>query len=154
MPSLFGNRYPLDHQERRALVEYLKSLSFDALVAYCEGILRAYGAAAPPAHDRSKQQRELWSIRMTDPSNLTLSEERIMLAVASGTTANDDIARALYLSPKTVKNHLHSIYRKLNVPNLTSALIECHRRGIVQIDGPGSLPRSDDDTGDCADVAS
>jgi DNA-binding CsgD family transcriptional regulator len=46
---------------------------------------------------------------------LTPAERRIAEIAAQGAT-NRDIARRLYLSPKTVEMHLHSTYRKLDLP--------------------------------------
>jgi DNA-binding CsgD family transcriptional regulator len=55
---------------------------------------------------------------------LTPAERRVADIAASGAT-NREIARRLYLSPKTVEMHLRSTYRKLDLPGrdaLTSAL--------------------------------
>jgi DNA-binding CsgD family transcriptional regulator/tetratricopeptide (TPR) repeat protein len=46
---------------------------------------------------------------------LTPAERRVAEIAAQGAT-NRDIARRLYLSPKTVEMHLHSTYRKLDLP--------------------------------------
>jgi LuxR family transcriptional regulator, maltose regulon positive regulatory protein len=45
---------------------------------------------------------------------LTPQERHVSLAVANGAT-NDDVARELFLSRKTVEFHLTSVYRKLGV---------------------------------------
>ena len=45
---------------------------------------------------------------------LTPQEHHVSLAVANGAT-NDDVARELFLSRKTVEFHLTSVYRKLGV---------------------------------------
>ena len=46
---------------------------------------------------------------------LTPGERRVAEIAAEGAT-NREIARRLYLSPKTVEMHLHSAYRKLDLP--------------------------------------
>jgi DNA-binding CsgD family transcriptional regulator len=46
---------------------------------------------------------------------LTPAERRVAEIAASGAT-NREIARRLYLSPKTVEMHLRSAYRKLDLP--------------------------------------
>jgi len=46
---------------------------------------------------------------------LTPAERRVADIAASGST-NREIARRLYLSPKTVEMHLRSAYRKLDLP--------------------------------------
>ena len=51
---------------------------------------------------------------LTGPESLTPSERRIADLAAEG-ESNRDIARALYVTPKTVEVHLTSIYRKLGI---------------------------------------
>jgi two-component system response regulator DegU len=43
------------------------------------------------------------------------------------------VAQQLYVSPKTVKNHLSHIYAKLGVANRTQAVAVAIRQGIVTI---------------------
>ena len=55
---------------------------------------------------------------------LTPAERRVADIAASGAT-NREIARQLYLSPKTIEMHLRSAYRKLDLAGrdgLTTAL--------------------------------
>lgn len=52
---------------------------------------------------------------------LSAREVEVMTLVTLGCT-NRDIAGRLYLTEKTVKNHLNRIYTKLRVPNRTSAI--------------------------------
>ena len=48
-------------------------------------------------------------------SALTAAERRVADLASSGLT-NRQIARTLYLSPKTIEMHLRSSYRKLDLP--------------------------------------
>jgi DNA-binding NarL/FixJ family response regulator len=57
-------------------------------------------------------------------------ELEVLRLVAVGST-NDDIATKLFLSEKTVKSHLSSIFRKLEVTNRTQAAAKALREGIV-----------------------
>lgn len=57
-------------------------------------------------------------------ASLTPAERRVAELAAEGAT-NRDIARRLYLSPKTIEMHLRSAYRKLEIPgrgHLTAGL--------------------------------
>ncbi|MEY4361620.1 MAG: hypothetical protein RL391_926 [Actinomycetota bacterium] len=74
-------------------------------------------------------------IRQTPSSDSLLSdrEEEVLSLVASGLT-NPEIASRLFISARTVKNHLASIYDKLGVGDKTQALIRAVRLGIVEID--------------------
>jgi DNA-binding CsgD family transcriptional regulator len=51
---------------------------------------------------------------LTGPESLTPSERRVADLAAAG-QSNRDIARALYVTPKTVEVHLTSVYRKLGI---------------------------------------
>jgi len=52
---------------------------------------------------------------------LSAREAEVMDLIAAG-RSNGEIARELYLSEKTVKNHVNRIYSKLGVPNRATAI--------------------------------
>ncbi|ADG89382.1 hypothetical protein TBS_34180 [Thermobispora bispora] len=54
-------------------------------------------------------------------SVLSKRETEVMELIASG-HSNGEIARRLFLSEKTVKNHVNRIYAKLGVRSRTSAI--------------------------------
>lgn len=54
---------------------------------------------------------------------LTKREIEMLSFLAQG-KSNKEIARALALSPNTVKTHLANLYRKLGVPNRTGAVMK------------------------------
>jgi len=54
--------------------------------------------------------------------NLTPKEREVLLLLASG-ARNADIAKKLYVSPHTIRTHLHNIYRKINVPDRFQAIL-------------------------------
>lgn len=57
-------------------------------------------------------------------------EREVLQLVAAGLT-NPEIARALHLSPHTVKEHASSLYRKLGVRNRTEAVQRAQRLGLL-----------------------
>lgn len=63
-------------------------------------------------------------------SNLTQREVEILELLAGGQRIQE-ISDALFLSPKTVKNHLTSVYAKLDVETAAQAVAEAYRSGIV-----------------------
>ena len=90
------------------------------------------GVSIPP----SIEQKLLKGIRQPDflsgvqGINLTNKEVRILKLVASGST-NKEIATRLFISEKTVKNHLNHIYRKLGVKNRAQAVVEGLKRDYI-----------------------
>ncbi len=63
--------------------------------------------------------------------NVTEREKEVLKLSARG-LKNREIARILYISPRTVNFHLQRIYQKLNVHNKTEAVFEAMRLGIIQ----------------------
>jgi DNA-binding NarL/FixJ family response regulator len=67
-----------------------------------------------------------------EESPLTKREREILQKVADGYSTTE-IARELFISAKTVKNHLASIYAKLDSRDRTQAVLSGMRLGIVQL---------------------
>ena len=65
-------------------------------------------------------------------ATLTARERELLAKMAEGLTSTPDLAEALFISEKTVKNHLASIYVKLSVSDRASAVVEAINRGIVR----------------------
>lgn len=64
--------------------------------------------------------------------SLTYQEMRVLRHISRG-LVNKEIARELKVSVNTVKNHIASIFRKLNVNTRTEALVKAVQRGFVRI---------------------
>jgi DNA-binding NarL/FixJ family response regulator len=64
---------------------------------------------------------------------LTRREREVLACIAKG-FSNHDIAQTLYVSEKTVKNHLTNIFRKLNVNDRTQALIYALKHKIMTLE--------------------
>jgi DNA-binding NarL/FixJ family response regulator len=61
--------------------------------------------------------------------NLTEREHEILTLVAEGYT-NTAIASRLYLSPKTVRNYVSSIFTKLEVSDRSQAIVQAREAGL------------------------
>jgi DNA-binding NarL/FixJ family response regulator len=64
---------------------------------------------------------------------LSAREEEVLQLVADG-LGTTEIAQKLFISQKTVKNHLASIYEKLDARDRTQAVLMAVRMGIVRLD--------------------
>jgi len=60
-------------------------------------------------------------------------EEEVLRLVATGASI-PEVGRRLYISAKTVKNHLSSIYQKLDSHDRAQAVLKAVRMGLIQID--------------------
>ena len=67
-----------------------------------------------------------------DDALISAREEEVLQLVADGYGTNE-IAERLYISGKTVKNHLASIYEKLNARDCTQAVLMAVKMGIVKL---------------------
>jgi len=63
---------------------------------------------------------------------LTLREQEVLEQVARGAN-NREIARMLFISEKTVKSHLTSIFRKLSVDGRTQAVLQAVKNRLVKL---------------------
>jgi DNA-binding NarL/FixJ family response regulator len=79
-------------------------------------------------------------VRKLEPSNgtdsdraVTKREEEVLQLIADGCSTSE-VAQQLYISQKTVKNHLASIYQKLDARDRTQAVLRAVRMGIVRLD--------------------
>ena len=64
---------------------------------------------------------------------ITRREEEVLQLIADG-CSTPEVAAQLYISQKTVKNHLASIYQKLDARDRTQAVLRAVRMGIVRLD--------------------
>ncbi len=67
-----------------------------------------------------------------DERLVTKREEEVLQLIADG-CSTPEVAAQLYISQKTVKNHLASIYQKLDARDRTQAVLQAVRMGIVSL---------------------
>lgn len=63
---------------------------------------------------------------------LSIREQEVLSLMAQG-MSNRKIAQTLYISEKTVKNHVSNILKKLSVADRTQAVIESLKMGLVRL---------------------
>ena len=65
---------------------------------------------------------------------ITPREKEVLRLLTTGST-NKEIAKALFISEKTVKSHLNSIFKKLNVTRRLQAILYAINRGLIKGEG-------------------
>ncbi len=91
---------------------------------------------APPAYDRleSLLERSSPSPRLSPrPDRLTSRELDVLRLLAAG-QSNQAIADGLFISRETVRTHVSSIFRKLDVHTRAEAVDLSHRQGLLDED--------------------
>lgn len=68
--------------------------------------------------------------KIENPDGLTQREIEVLKLISKG-MLNKEIARELYISEKTVKNHVSNIFKKLNVADRTQAAIYAIKNKLV-----------------------
>jgi DNA-binding NarL/FixJ family response regulator len=71
-----------------------------------------------------------------DPDTVLSHREIEVLQLAAQGASTAEMARKLFISVKTVKNHLSSIYEKLDARDRTQAVLAGLRLGLVRAPGP------------------
>ena len=74
----------------------------------------------------------LTEARREPESLISAREEEVLQLIADG-CGTGEIAAKLFISQKTVKNHLASIYEKLDARDRTQAVLTAVRMGIVKL---------------------
>ena len=122
MWSELGYRYPYEaaialadsdsEADLRGAIAALATLGAKPAIAEVTQRLRTLGATRIPRGPRPRTRR--------NPAGLTAREMDILNLVAKG-LRNADIARQLFLSPKTVDHHVSAILAKLDVRSRSEA---------------------------------
>ena len=86
----------------------------------------------PQGHGSHIQQLPLASPGRRRSDALSPREEEVLQLIADGCAPNE-VAERLYISPRTVKNHLASAYAKLGARDRTDAVLRAVRRGIIRL---------------------
>ncbi|HEV8333560.1 MAG TPA: alpha/beta fold hydrolase [Steroidobacteraceae bacterium] len=78
------------------------------------------GASAPPRHDAAARERI---------GQLSQREQKILGEIAKGLN-NREIAAGLFISEKTVRNHITSVFDKLGVSSRAQAIVMAKEAGL------------------------
>ncbi|MBE3556595.1 MAG: response regulator transcription factor [Firmicutes bacterium] len=67
-----------------------------------------------------------------DYAAITAREREILTLVAENHSYKE-VAKELYISEKTVRNHMSNIFRKLGVRNRTEAVVYAIKSGLISL---------------------
>ena len=110
----------------------------DSIETIVTGIVRAAAAGEPLLSSRTTEAlidrlRTLSADRIRGEAlqaKLSPREIEVLALIAEG-HGNGEIARMLFISPHTVKHHVHTICEKLGVENRVQAAVRAARAGVV-----------------------
>ncbi len=109
----------------------VKDASIDQIVEGIRAAARGESLISPRiASQLVRRLREPPELEPVAGTELTPREFEVLEMLARGMD-NPEIARALFLSQHTVKNHVSSILAKLQVENRIQAAVRAVRRGLV-----------------------
>jgi len=114
----------------------LKDISPGHLVETIRGVARGESYIPPKMMSRVFQEINRVSgktkLSRRNCNNLTGREIEVLQLIAAG-DSNKSIAKKLYISEKTVKNHLYRIFQKLEVQDRTQAALYALKHKIVDL---------------------
>jgi DNA-binding CsgD family transcriptional regulator len=103
----------------------------ERLLAEAEAIYRSHDIESGLTNIAETRLQSTQAVAVSElPARLSGREAEVLRLVASG-MSNRDIAATLFLSEKTIENHLTSIYSKLNVENRAAAAAFAVRAGLI-----------------------
>ena len=111
----------------------LKDISAVGLISAVRAVDSGEQVTAPDITNRMLQLLEKQSTDKGQLYNgLTAREMEMLVLIARGMIAKE-IARTLAISEKTVRNHISSIYRKLDIYDRSQVVIYAMKKGLIDI---------------------
>jgi DNA-binding NarL/FixJ family response regulator len=131
------------HADKEVLAEAIRAGASGYLVKDCstdevaEAVrMAAQGDTALSPQLAATMLDEVRRLEVPNPADedrvITKREEEVLQLIADG-CSTPEVAEQLYISQKTVKNHLASIYQKLDARDRTQAVLQAVRMGIVHL---------------------
>ncbi len=134
MLTMHADRDVLSRAIKAGAAGYLvKDCSMDEVASAVRAAARGQGTISPEF--AASMLKELKSPQPERPAEAIISkrEEEVLQLIADG-LSTVEVAAKLYISVKTVKNHLASIYQKLDTADRTQAVVRAVRMGIIRLD--------------------
>jgi two-component system, NarL family, response regulator DegU len=134
MLTMHADRQVIANAMRVGASGYLvKDSSTDEVAEAIRLAANTDGAVTPDlAVSMLRESKLLMSPSVGEPI-ISKREEEVLQLVADGLSTTE-VAAKLFISVKTVKNHLASIYDKLDTADRTQAVLRAVRMGIIRLD--------------------
>jgi DNA-binding NarL/FixJ family response regulator len=120
----------------------LKEISTDEVAEAIRSVMAGQSRISPSMASKLLTEFATWSRRSGPPGTegptLTDRELQVLRLVAQG-MANRDIARELFISENTVKNHVRNILEKLHLHSRMEAVVYAVRENLLDL--PEAKPR-------------
>ncbi len=117
----------------------LKEVSTDEVPEAIRSVVAGQSRISPSMASKLLNEFAAWSRRSNPPGvdvpTLTERELEVLRLVAQG-MANKDIAKALFISENTVKNHVRNILDKLRLHSRMEAVVYAVRENLLELPGP------------------
>jgi two-component system, NarL family, response regulator DegU len=110
----------------------VKDCSTDEIAAAIEAVASGETALSPRLAASMLAEVRRQDAQAEAERLITKREEEVLQLIADG-CSTPEVAERLYISQKTVKNHLASIYQKLDARDRTQAVLQAVRMGIVSL---------------------
>lgn len=128
------DRYVFEGVEAGASGYLLKDISFDELSEAIHRVARGESLMAPSVLRKVLDEFAHRAEESELPhEGLTPRELEVLQALAQG-LKNEEIAKELFITGKTVKSHLGSIFSKLGVNDRSQAILYAIKHKLVDID--------------------
>ncbi len=112
----------------------VKDCTTDDIVSMLEAVAKGEAALSPAlASSMLEAAQPAGTLADEAESLLTKREEEVLKLIADG-ASTPEVGTALYISIKTVRHHLSSIYEKLDSRDRTQAVLRAVRMGIIRLD--------------------
>lgn len=133
MLTIHGDReYLLETVNLGASGYVLKDTGTESLITAIRGVYQGERYIHPSMEEDLAEGLAAQSEPDPEKDKLTRREIEVIALIAEGLN-NKEIAERLYISEKTVKNHVSNLFKKINVSDRTQAAIFAFKHSIKKI---------------------
>lgn len=133
MLTMHADKDVLTKAIRAGAAGYLvKDCSTDEIAEAVRLAVSGDGALSPEFAASMLREAKAPAPMKSQESVISRREEEVLQLIADG-ASTVEVAQKLFISVKTVKNHLASIYQKLDTADRTQAVVRAVRMGIIRL---------------------